>query len=55
MFRHYVQDKGKFPKAMMEDLHLEGSLPPTRAGILPYVALVAGAAVVLIANLIFHL
>jgi amino acid transporter len=55
MFRHYVQDKGRFPKEMMEDLHLDGALPPTRAGILPYVTLVAGGAIVLLANMIFHL
>lgn len=47
IFRHYVQDKGQFPKAMLEDMHIadeEGV--SSRAGILPYVALVAGVIVV---------
>ncbi len=48
IFRHFVQDKGKFPAAMLEDMHLsddEGKVT-SRAGILPYVALVAGVLVV---------
>jgi amino acid transporter len=47
IYRHYVQDKGQFPKAMLEDMHVaneEGV--SSRAGILPYVALVAGVVVV---------
>jgi amino acid transporter len=47
LYRHYVQDKGKFPKTMVEDMHLgteEGIT--TRAGIWPYLAIVAGIAVV---------
>jgi amino acid transporter len=56
-FRHYYQDKGKFPEQMLEDLHVGGSGDVTtkRAGILPYLTLVAGAAVVLLSNWIFHL
>jgi amino acid transporter len=56
-FRHYVQDKGHFPKEAMEDLGLSdhGDLGERKAGILPYVALVAGAAVVLWANWFFVL
>lgn len=43
-YRHYVQDKGRFPAAMADDLHL---LPneagvATRAGILPWVAVAGG-------------
>ena len=53
-FRHYVQDKGQFPPRMMEDLGLKaGDLGQKKAGILPYVVLVAGLAVVLISNWIF--
>ncbi len=56
-WRHYIVDKGHFPKEAMEDLGLtdHGDLGPRRAGIWPYVALVAGAAVVLWANWFFVL
>jgi amino acid transporter len=56
-FRHFIQDKGKFPDQMLEDLHVGGAGDSTtkRAGILPYVTLVAGAAVVLGSNWFFHL
>lgn len=56
-FRHFIQDKGKFPEQMLEDLHVGGSGDTTtkRAGILPYVALVAGIGVVLLSNWFFHL
>jgi len=55
LFRHYVQDGGKFPHEMMEDLHVGGAKTASRkkAGYLPYLALIAGIAVVLIANAIF--
>jgi amino acid transporter len=51
-FRHYVQDGGKFPPAMLEDLGIKegGSLGERKAGVLPYVALFAGVAVMLIAK-----
>jgi hypothetical protein len=53
-FRHFVQDGGKFPKAMLEDLGLkEGDLGNKKAGILPYVTILAGLATVLIANWFF--
>ncbi|HUD25225.1 MAG TPA: APC family permease [Burkholderiaceae bacterium] len=47
LYRHYIQDKGVFPKTMSEDLELgdERALVK-RAGILPYVVLAAGAGVV---------
>jgi hypothetical protein len=51
LFRHYVQDKGVFPKDMMEDMHLgkeEGV--KSRAGMLPYVALAAGVLIVLVTH-----
>ncbi|OYU39678.1 MAG: amino acid permease [Pseudorhodobacter sp. PARRP1] len=56
-FRHYVQDKGHFPKEAMEDLGLtdHGDLGPRKAGMLPYLALAAGAAVVLWSNWFFVL
>jgi amino acid transporter len=56
-YRHYVQDKGHFPREAMEDLGLSdhGDLGPRRAGFLPYLALIAGAAVVLWANWFFQL
>ena len=47
VYRHYVQDKGVFPAAMVEDMHLgreEGV--SSRAGALPYVALAVGVAIV---------
>ncbi len=53
-FRHYIQDGGKFPEHMLDDLGMKQSdLRTRKAGILPYLTLVAGLAVVLIANWIF--
>lgn len=53
-FRHFIQDKGKFPRQMLEDLGLkEGDLGHKKAGILPYLTLLGGIATVLIANWIF--
>ena len=55
-FRHYYQDGGKFPARMLEDLGLkEGDLGHKNAGFLPYLTLIAGVAVVLIANFVFTL
>ncbi len=55
-YRHYVVDQGKFPKEAYDDLGLPyGELGERRAGILPYLALVAGVAVVLWANWFFVL
>jgi amino acid transporter len=56
-YRHYIQDGGKFPDRMLEDLHVGGSGDVTtkRAGILPYVTLVAGVAVVLLSNWYFKM
>jgi hypothetical protein len=46
LFRHYVQDKGKFPDVMLEDMDLRrGTQIEARAGIWPYVALVLCALV----------
>ncbi|MGV8986954.1 MAG: APC family permease [Cypionkella sp.] len=55
-FRHYVQDGGKFPAAAMAELGLkDGDMGERKAGMLPYMALIAGAAVVLWANWFFVL
>ncbi|MFU0507628.1 APC family permease [Pseudaminobacter sp. NGMCC 1.201702] len=55
-FRHYIQDGGKFPPHMLEDLGMtQSDLKVKKAGILPYLTLVAGLAVVLIANWYFVL
>nr|WP_082073069.1 APC family permease [Hyphomicrobium sp. 99] len=56
IFRHYVQDKGQLPACALIDLGVaQGSLGERRAGILPYVALIAGVAVVLVSNEFFQL
>lgn len=56
IFRHYIQDKGKFPEHMLADLGLtQADLGKRRAGILPYLALVLGVAVMLAANWFFQL
>jgi amino acid transporter len=55
-FRHYIQDKGQFPPRMLEDLGLKaGDLGQKKAGMLPYLALAGGVAVVLLSNWIFNL
>ncbi len=55
-YRHYMQDGGKFPSQAYADLGLkDGELGERKAGMLPYVTLAAGAAVVLWANWFFVL
>ena len=55
-YRHYIQDGGRFPKGALEDLGLkEGEMGERKAGILPYLALILGAGVVLWANWFFVL
>ena len=55
-YRHFVQDKGKFPANALTDLGLSGTdLGVKKAGILPYVALAAGLAVVLLSDHFFQL
>ncbi|TGQ77236.1 MULTISPECIES: APC family permease [unclassified Mesorhizobium] len=55
-FRHYVQDGGKFPEHMLDDLGMTPSdLSVRKAGILPYLTLLAGIMVVLLANWFFVL
>jgi amino acid transporter len=56
IFRHYVQDKGVFPKAMREDLEPEGEGSDVRrAGWLPYLALAACLAVILLSHALARL
>lgn len=46
-FRHYVTDRGRFPQAMVEDMHLGAEEQvQKRAGVLPYVAIAAGIGLV---------
>ena len=44
LYRHYVQDKGRFPQQLAEDMYLEEGGAVRRAGVLPYLVLIAGAA-----------
>lgn len=55
IYRHYITDKGQFPARMLEDLHVDGEVDTTtkHAGVLPYVTLIAGIAVVWTANAYF--
>ena len=55
LYRHYVTDGGKFPDHMLSDLIPPGEteLTPTRAGILPYLALAGNALAILVGYQIF--
>ncbi len=54
VFRHYVQDGGKFPDHMLADLGMTANDAGQRkAGILPYLTLLAGMITVLVADYIF--
>jgi amino acid transporter len=51
VFRHYIQDQGKFPSGMLEDMELRSDAPgSTRAGTLPFVALGLCALVIWVAH-----
>jgi amino acid transporter len=51
LFRHYIQDKGVFPKTMSEDLELsDDQALVKRAGILPYLTLAAGVGVLWVSH-----
>jgi amino acid transporter len=55
-YRHYVQDGGKFPAGALADLGLKGSdMGERKAGMLPYLTLLAGLIVVLLSNWFFQL
>jgi amino acid transporter len=54
IYRHYVQDKGVFPAGMLADLTpAGGKLGESKAGMLPYITLVAGVAVAAIGYVMF--
>ena len=47
IYRHYIQDKGKFPSKMLADLHVSlEALEIRKAGVLPYVTILGGAFIV---------
>jgi amino acid transporter len=48
-FRHYVQDKGQFPKHEQEELQKEEDVQP-RAGILAWLAIAGGIILVIVSN-----
>jgi amino acid transporter len=50
-WRHYVTDKGVFPDAMVEDMHLKDD-GGRKAGLLPYLALAGGVAVLALGHLL---
>ena len=51
IYRHYIQDKGHFPEDMAEDLgHTSGASEIKRAGIWPYVVVLAGIGVVIVTH-----
>lgn len=55
-YRHYIQDGGQFPPEALEDLGLSnGDLGEKKAGMLPYLTLILGAAIVLWSNWFFVL
>ena len=55
-YRHFVQDKGRFPDQMLDDLGLKQTdLKRSKAGMLPYLTLVAGVVVMFAANWIFRI
>lgn len=48
IYRHFIQDKGVFPSAMLEDMQLDNAKDGVmkRAGVLPYIALLLGVFIV---------
>jgi amino acid transporter len=53
--RHYIQDGGKFPAGMLDDLGTtDQGLGQRKAGILPYLALAGGVLVVFVSSRFFH-
>lgn len=53
-YRHYVTDRGRFPEQMLADLSIEGGqVGVRRAGVLPYLVLAAGVAIVLVSHSYF--
>ena len=55
-FRHYIQDRGRFPDHMLAELDLKSQdLGVRRAGMLPYLTLLAAGVVVLASHYYFQL
>lgn len=55
-FRHYAQDKGRFPPDALAELGVKhGELGERKAGMLPYLVLIAGAIVVILSDRFFQL
>jgi amino acid transporter len=56
LYRHYVTDKGEFPVRMLADLKtdLVRPLADRSAGLLPYITLIAGAAVITVGAVLFR-
>jgi amino acid transporter len=53
VYRHYIQDKGRFPAAMEADLEIgEGQAVVKRAGIWPYLALALGVVVLVVTHML---
>lgn len=55
IYRHYVQDKGKFPDTLLGQAADHASVASKRAGVLPYVALAGGITVVVIGQVMAHM
>ena len=56
LYRHYVTDRGQYPKAMLEDLRVDMNDPSSfekKAGVLPYLTISAGILVVTASNIYF--
>ncbi|MGH3448608.1 MAG: APC family permease [Nocardioidaceae bacterium] len=56
-FRHYVRDKGHFPESMYatdDSDDATGTMPVRRAGVLPYLALGGGVAMVVVGQLLSY-
>lgn len=51
-YRHYVTDGGRFPTWMQADLEENGMPIKRRAGVLPYVTLIAGALTIYVGHLL---
>ena len=50
VYRHYIQDKGRFPSTADDTLLVQQGGVSSRAGVLPYLALAAGVVVVYVSH-----
>lgn len=50
LFRHYITDKGKFPDRMLEDMDMKDDTFVKRAGIWPYITIIAAVFLMVIAH-----